>query len=549
MWKLPFGLSRPNNLGSKGENSRRRPRSCPRLERLEERIALSAFQVNTTLDTVAVNLSTGRDAAGHVSLRSAIMAANAQGGSNTINLPGGTYKLTIAGANEDADRTGDLDITSNLTISGAGASGTVIDGNNLDRVIHVLRGATTISGVTIENGLASLGLGGGLYNGGQVTLSSVVVTGNRAIGRSAGAGANGSNVFGGNGGDGGDGSSNGTGELAAGGGIYNAGSLSISNSTISANKAIGGDGGKGGSGGSGFGLDRTVGNGQSIHGGNGRIGGDGGPALGGGIYNLGASLTLSGTRITSNVAQGGQGGEGGSGGSGTGGAGADVTNLQARNSGDGTGGEGMNGGAGGLAKGGGLFNQGSALLQGQTNTFDLNMAVGGAGGDGGAGGYGKGSRGSNAVAYNNAGTGGIGQGGNGGFGGAGGLGYGGGLFNTSGGSIVSTAAVNFSANHANGGAGGNGGVTVGGSGGAGGNASDIGGLGRGGMGGFGRAGSAGAGSRGGAGIGGGLFNDVGGTVTFQAPVRTRALQPAYSAAIRPKEAPGATVAILPRNSG
>jgi hypothetical protein len=103
---------------------RRLVRSCPRLERLEGRFVLSTFQVNTTLDTVAVDLQTGKDAAGHISLRSAIMAADSRGGSNTINLPGGAYTLTIAGANEDASATGDLDITSNLTIKGAGSSPT-----------------------------------------------------------------------------------------------------------------------------------------------------------------------------------------------------------------------------------------------------------------------------------------------------------------------------------------------------------------------------------------------------------------------------------------
>ena len=140
---------------------------------------MSTFQVNTTLDTVAANLRTGKDATGHISLRSAIMAADAKGGSNTIKLPSGPYTLSIAGANEDASTTGDLDITSNLTIKGSGASSTIIDGNKLDRVIQVLRGKVSISGVTIRNGMADTG-GGLLNSGGQVTLSSVVVTLNHA---------------------------------------------------------------------------------------------------------------------------------------------------------------------------------------------------------------------------------------------------------------------------------------------------------------------------------------------------------------------------------
>ena len=63
----------------------------PRLEWLEDRVVLSTFKVNTTLDTVAVSLKTGKDASGHISLRSAIMAADAHGGKNTIILPNGTF--------------------------------------------------------------------------------------------------------------------------------------------------------------------------------------------------------------------------------------------------------------------------------------------------------------------------------------------------------------------------------------------------------------------------------------------------------------------------
>ena len=95
--------------------------SQPRLEDLEDRMVLSTFKVNTTLDTVAVNLNNGKDATGHVSLRSAIMAANAKPNSDTIIVPSGTYTLTLLGAGEDNDATGDLDIKSNLTIKGKGA--------------------------------------------------------------------------------------------------------------------------------------------------------------------------------------------------------------------------------------------------------------------------------------------------------------------------------------------------------------------------------------------------------------------------------------------
>ena len=93
MKKQPIKSFRQNSMTQVGENTRRALRSCPRIERLEEQIVISTFQVNRTLDTVAVNLRTGKDAAGHISLRSAIMAADARGGSNTINLRKGTYTL------------------------------------------------------------------------------------------------------------------------------------------------------------------------------------------------------------------------------------------------------------------------------------------------------------------------------------------------------------------------------------------------------------------------------------------------------------------------
>ena len=66
--------------------------------------------MNTTLDTVAVNLKNGKDASGHISLRSAIMAADASHGSSTIIVPAGVFLLTIPGANENASATGDLDL-------------------------------------------------------------------------------------------------------------------------------------------------------------------------------------------------------------------------------------------------------------------------------------------------------------------------------------------------------------------------------------------------------------------------------------------------------
>jgi CSLREA domain-containing protein len=68
------------------------------------------------------------------SLREAIIAANANPGADVITLPAGTYTLTIPGAGEDGGATGDLDILGDLTINGAGASTTIVNGGGLDRV-------------------------------------------------------------------------------------------------------------------------------------------------------------------------------------------------------------------------------------------------------------------------------------------------------------------------------------------------------------------------------------------------------------------------------
>jgi CSLREA domain-containing protein len=136
---------------------------------------------------------------GDCSLREAIQAANtdaavdacpAGSGGDTILLPAGTFTLTLAGAIEHNNATGDLDITDALTIVGAGPELTVIDANRLDRVLDVrpAAGTVVISGVTVMNG-ESVGFssGGGInvwYA--NLVLTNVIVYGNRAGGSGGG---------------------------------------------------------------------------------------------------------------------------------------------------------------------------------------------------------------------------------------------------------------------------------------------------------------------------------------------------------------------------
>ena len=179
------------------------------------------------------------------SLREAIVAANANGaGADTITLPAGTYTLTIPGTGEDAGATGDLDIVGDLTINGAGAATTIVDGGGLDRVFHVVSSFTVVfNDLTITNGATVGGdNGGGLLNeGGNVTLTNCVICGNTTP-----SGGNGAGLYN-------DDtmtvtscavSGNSTAGGGNGGGIYDNGlSITMTNTTVSGNSVPGGDGG------------------------------------------------------------------------------------------------------------------------------------------------------------------------------------------------------------------------------------------------------------------------------------------------------------------
>ena len=126
----------------------------------------------------------GDGSAGSCSLRAAVDEANAVPGADTITVPAGTYVLGLAGADEDANVSGDLDVTDSLTIV---ASGATLDAAALDRGVDVVAGTVTISGLTITggnvpSGLARPGYGGALaVNAGAVAhLDGVSATGNQA---------------------------------------------------------------------------------------------------------------------------------------------------------------------------------------------------------------------------------------------------------------------------------------------------------------------------------------------------------------------------------
>lgn len=119
------------------------------------------------------------------SLRQAI-ADVFSGGTITFNpgLAGSTITLT----------NGELLLARNVTITGPGANQLVISGNQNGRVFDIQSGATNvISGLTIANGMAmptapNPNLGGGIYNGGDLTLFSCTIRGNSGTNNSSIAG-------------------------------------------------------------------------------------------------------------------------------------------------------------------------------------------------------------------------------------------------------------------------------------------------------------------------------------------------------------------------
>lgn len=141
--------------------------------------------VNSLLDLPDANLLDGvpdadlATAGLQTTLRAAIMHANGTGIAESIELPEGTFALTFRGSNEDAAATGDLDVLGEITLIGAGAALTIIDGKKLkDRAFDVHAGARlTGSRFTVRSAKAGKGGdgGGGFLNTGELNLSEMAI--------------------------------------------------------------------------------------------------------------------------------------------------------------------------------------------------------------------------------------------------------------------------------------------------------------------------------------------------------------------------------------
>lgn len=192
--------------------------------------AVAGFALPSVADDFTVTTTSDRNngacQGGDCSLREAIIAANLNPGADTITLPAGTFTLSIAGRGEEFADTGDLDITDSVTITGQGRDSTVIDGNGLDRVLHILPEgdaaiAVTLSDLSVENGTALNHVGGGILVAQRATanLTDIDVSNNVADNPSEAVGQPGASGQG------------------LGGGIYNAGTLNLTNVGIYDNVA------------------------------------------------------------------------------------------------------------------------------------------------------------------------------------------------------------------------------------------------------------------------------------------------------------------------
>jgi CSLREA domain-containing protein len=208
------------------------------------------------------------------SLREAVRAVDAGSGGDTIALPAGRFRLSIAGAAEDAAATGDLDLTKSVTIQGSGARQTLIDSAGIDRVFDIASGVTAlIADVTVTGGLVD-GSGGGIASAGTLTLLSDTIADNEAT------------TVGNN----------------PGGGVSSSGIVTVTQSTISGNRAYNG-------GGIDFAGSATVTDSTIA---SNRAGGLGSNGDGGGISGSGgSSLTLTGSTVADNHAFNGAGSGGG----------------------------------------------------------------------------------------------------------------------------------------------------------------------------------------------------------------------------------------------
>jgi hypothetical protein len=155
---------------------------------------------------------------------------------------------------------GQLTISNDLNIIGPGAGQLTVSGNHGSRVFNITAGTVSLSGLTIANG-SIVGDGGGICNAGNLTVSNSTLAGNSAL---------------------------------DGGGIFTTGHLTLTNSTLSGNFAAINGGG----------IDHL---GGTVVVTNCALSDNTATSVGGGIRNAGATLAVTNSTLTGNKADVGGG--------------------------------------------------------------------------------------------------------------------------------------------------------------------------------------------------------------------------------------------------
>ena len=233
----------------------------------------STFTVNNTGDGGDAIPGDGvcDDGAGHCTLRAAIEESNTLGSCLPVTI---NFSVTLPATITLGSQ---LTVTRSVNISGPGADQLSVSGNDLVRVFNIGSGTVSVSGLSVVHShvtsASSNNFGGGIFNSGTLTLTECSVAGNSATG--------GNGNFG--------------------GGIWNevGHTLTLTRSTVSGNSISGGTGNHNGAGITNRGTLTIV---------NSTISGNTAPssAIGGGIATDTGTLNIINSTIASNTA-----GEGG----------------------------------------------------------------------------------------------------------------------------------------------------------------------------------------------------------------------------------------------
>ncbi|TMM09469.1 MAG: hypothetical protein E6G00_10395 [Actinobacteria bacterium] len=351
-------------------------------------------------DAATIHVTSMADS-GPGTLRNAIATASP---GSTIIVPAGTIKLTSA----------QLDVTKKLEIDGAGATATIVSGNDAHRVFS-LAGAVgvKITKLSIVHGRVAQ-VDGDLSGGGvtidaasSLTLDSARVRDNvvdvSGDATHPGGNANGGGIF--NAGtlalvrsavDHNTANANATagdhpGGIVSGGGIDNKGGLSVTTTSISSNTATGvGHGTSGGGIIDGGGVYNETGSlaitdgslDKNTANGDGGANGPGGIVDGGGLVHAGGALALTRTSVSGNTASGLGHGAGGGGIVDAGGLeneGGDLSLVRATIDGNVARADGGASGSGGSVSGAGIFQGGTKLTIGRSSISNNTASATGAG--------------------------------------------------------------------------------------------------------------------------------------------------------------------------